>query len=460
MKKALSLILVTLLFVSCNNTQESEVKSPDKSELDIASDTLLKHVDWSKNATIYEANIRQITPEGTFKAFEEKLVAIKDLGIKIVWLMPIQPIGELNRKGGLGSYYSIKDYTAVNPEFGTLDEFKSLVDRAHELDLKIILDWVANHSAWDHPWTISNPEWYTKDSLGNFRPPVPDWSDVIDLNYDNIEMQNAMISDLKYWITETDIDGFRCDVAYNVPTEFWNRARMELDAVKPMFMLAEADQVDHHYKAFDMSYGWELMHLMKHVVSGDSSLFTIEKYMKRQQERFDKNDYRMHLLTSHDENSWNGTIEDRYGNAEKAVAVLVYTINGMPLVYSGQEYGNTKVLAFFEKDNPIYSNPEIVDFYKTMLHLNEANEALWNGNYGGDYSRIPTSNDESIFAFKRQKGNNEVISIINFSDQEQSFNILNSEESEYKDAFTKETIRLDKDQEISLSSYGFKVIIK
>jgi glycosidase len=401
-----------------------------------------------------------MTEEGTFKALEGELEKIKDLGVKIIWLMPAQPIGEVNRKGGLGSYYSIKDYTATNPEFGSLEDFKSLVDKAHQLGMKVILDWVANHSAWDNKWTTEHPDWYTKDSLGGFMPPNPDWSDVIDLNYDNKELWTGMIDAMKYWVTETDIDGFRCDVAYNVPTEFWNESRKQLDEIKPVFMLAEADQVDHHEQAFDMSYGWELMHLTKHIYTGDSSLSAIDSFMARESERFDSNDYRMYLLTSHDENSWNGTIEERYGPSEKAVAVLTYTIGGMPLIYSGQEYGNNKALKFFEKDTPNYAEPEIYEFYKTLMDLNVSNQALWNGNYGGDYARLKTTDDENIFALKREKGNNIVIAISNFSDQEVVFYLQSEEEYFLTDVFTNDEIGVDKELEFVLEPYGYKVMQK
>ncbi len=284
MKQFLALLLLSAFFISCNS---DNVKVQVKLENEKAQTTLneLKHVDWSKNATIYEANIRQFTPEGTFNAFEKTLPKLKELGIKIIWLMPVQPIGELNRKGSLGSYYSIKDYTAVNPEFGTMEDMRSLVNKAHELGFKIILDWVANHSSWDNVWASEHPDWYTKDSLGNFMPPNPDWSDVLDLNYDNEELRAGMIDAMKFWIDEVGFDGFRCDVAYDVPLDFWNQARSELDKSKAVFMLAEADQTDHHEKAFDMSYAWELMHLTKHVVNGDSALVSIDRYMKRQSER-------------------------------------------------------------------------------------------------------------------------------------------------------------------------------
>lgn len=459
MKKILFPLFISLFLIACSNNPPNQVEG-SKEAITSQDLTALQHVEWSKNATIYEANIRQMTPEGTFKAMEAKLPEIKDLGVKIIWLMPIQPIGVLNRKGGLGSYYSVKDYTAINPEFGTMNDFKSLVNKAHEMDLKILIDWVANHTSWDNVWIADHPDWFTKDADGNFIAPNPDWSDVMDLNYDNMEMQAAMIDAMKFWVTETDIDGFRCDVAYMVPVEFWNEMRVELDAVKPMFMLAEAEQDDHHLEAFDMSYAWELMHLMKHVIDGDSTLNSIDKYMAREKNKFSSNDYRMQLLTSHDENSWNGTVEERYGSAEKAVAVLVYTINGMPLIYSGQEYGNDKRLEFFEKDNPNYADPEIFDFYKTMMHLNKINRALWNGNEGGDYHRIKTTADEKVFVLKRQKDESVVVSMVNFSDKPQKFKLQLSEDLFLADVFTSVETLLINNIEITLPAYGYKVLEK
>jgi len=466
MKKILFPFLISLFLVACSdneqNTNQVESEKPENQKQDNSTldSQKLKHVAWSENATIYEANIRQMTPEGTFKALENKLGNIRDLGVTTIWLMPVQPIGKLNRKGGMGSYYSVKDYTAVNPEFGTMDDFKSLVDKAHKMEMKILIDWVANHTAWDHKWTIGHPEWFTKDSTGNFVPPVPDWSDVIDLNYDNMQMRAAMIDAMRFWVVETDIDGFRCDVAGMVPTDFWNNVRIALDAEKPVFMLAEAEQTDLHQHAFDMTYGWEFMHIINHIASGDSTLGSIDRYMQREQKRFDKNDYRMYFLTNHDENSWNGTIAERYGAAEKPYAVLAFTINGMPLIYSGQEYGNDKRLEFFEKDNPHLANPEIEDFYKTLMHLNKNNSALWNGNYGGDYHRIKTTADEHIFALKRQKDESVVVSVVNLSDKPITFKFETSENIILADAFTSEEVFINGDVKMTLPPYGFRVLEK
>ena len=227
--------------------------------------TTVKHPEWSKNASIYEVNVRQYTPEGTFKAFQKHLPEIKKMGIDILWLMPINPIGKLNRKGSLGSYYSISDYNAVNPEFGNINDLKNLVNAAHNLGMKVIIDWVANHTSWDNIWTKTHPGFYIKDKNGNFKSPVADWTDAIGLNYNNPKLWIAMENSMEFWIKECDIDGFRCDVAGRVQMPFWNFVRMELEKIKPVFMLAEAEGPQFHKHAFDMTYSWEPHDIMKKI---------------------------------------------------------------------------------------------------------------------------------------------------------------------------------------------------
>jgi len=306
--------------------------------------------EWAKNATIYEVNIRQFTPEGTFKAFETHLPRLKKMGVDILWLMPIHPIGVENRKGSLGSYYAISDYKAVNPEFGTLNDFKQLVKSAQALDMKIIIDWVANHSSPDNVWVKQgHKDWYTLDSLGRLQPTIgTDWWDVADLNYDNKEMRKEMISSMKYWLTEANIDGFRCDVASWVPIDFWVDARKELDATKKVFMLAEAEEVEMH-KAFDMTYGWNLHHIMNDVAKGKKDVTAFYNYAK--DNKHPKSAYRMNFTSNHDENSWNGTEMERMGESRFAFAVFAATFEGMPLVYNGQETSLDRTLKFFEKDS-------------------------------------------------------------------------------------------------------------
>ncbi|MFA7273655.1 MAG: alpha-amylase family glycosyl hydrolase [Crocinitomicaceae bacterium] len=377
---------------------------------------------WTKNATIYEVNIRQYTPEGTFKAFEAHLPRLQKMGVDILWLMPVNPIGELNRKGGLGSYYAVKDYKAVNPKFGTDDDFQSLINAAHALGIKVIIDWVANHSSPDNRWIEEGHlDWYTLDSLGHVQPTIgTDWYDVADLNYDSKEMRTEMISSMKYWVTKFDIDGFRCDVADWVPVDFWNDARKELDQVKPVFMLAEAENPQHHVAAFDMSYGWNFHHIMNEVAKGKMNAADIKKYLILDELQFPSNAMRMQFTSNHDENSWNGTEMERMGTALEALAALTYCVDGMPLIYSGQETSLSKRLLFFEKDTILWDKMDKVDFYTKMNRLKAENKALENGANAGETEFINELCTNQVLVFQRKKGCNTVTCVFNLSPNAQT----------------------------------------
>lgn len=376
-------------------------------------------VEWSYDATIYEVNVRQFSEEGSFARVEEALPRIKELGIDIVWLMPVHPIGEIERKGTLGSYYSVKDYFDVNPEFGTKDDLRSLIETAHSLDMKVILDWVANHTAWDNPLTETNPEFFETDENGNFIPPRgTDWSDVIQLDYDNPDVHDYMISALKYWVEEFNIDGYRADVAYLVPTEFWERARRELDEIKPVFMLAEAHEPELH-PAFDMGYNWEVHHIMNRIASGENTVADLEQELQNVNDRFGREVFMMNFITNHDENSWAGTEFNRLGDGVEAFAVLMTTLEGMPLIYNGQETGFDHMLEFFEKDPIVWDfDSPFQDFYSTLFHLKREHPALQNGIRGGELVRINTSDDEAVFAFSRSMDGEHVVVVLNLSDSD------------------------------------------
>tara|TARA_R110000868_G_scaffold37111_10_gene131559 strand:- start:47519 stop:48895 length:1377 start_codon:yes stop_codon:yes gene_type:complete len=406
-------ILLSGLFIGSCSQQTPDTSNAPKS-------SIVSHPEWSKNANIYEVNIRQYSPEGTFNAFKKDLPRLKEMGVKILWLMPIQPIGELNRKGTKGSYYSVKDYKAVNPEFGTKADFKALVDEAHEMGFKVILDWVANHSAWDNVWTV-NKDWYTLTDDGEFQPPVADWSDVIDLNYDNPDMRSAMTDALVYWVKEFDIDGYRCDVAGMVPVDFWVNAHQEMDKVKNVFMLAEDGDPELLHEAFDMNYAWEYAHVIREIAAGEQSFEDLDNLFERDSERFPNNAYRMYFTSNHDENSWNGTDPGMYGPNFENFAVLSATVSGMPLIYNGQESVLDKQLEFFEKDEIEWKEYAYEDFYKILLQLNTENEALWNGDKGGDFNRIESP--EETYAFSRKKDDHEVIVAINISGAPKSITI-------------------------------------
>ena len=385
------------------------------------------HVLWSRNANIYEVNVRQYTPEGTLKAFAAHLPRLQKMGVDILWLMPIQPIGKKERKGSLGSYYSISDYTAVNPEFGTLDDVKALVRQAHAAGMKVILDWVANHTAWDHPWATQHKDWYKLNAKGELFPvtftngPEPEyWTDVIALNYDNKALWDGMIDAMQFWVQETDLDGFRCDVAGLVPTPFWERARKELDAIKPMFMLAEWAEVDLHRSAFDMTYDWDLHDAFKAIAKGTANANALQSWATAPKKPFPRSAYRMLFTNNHDKNSWDGTDAELFGAAYEAFAVLTFTLPGVPLIYSGQESRLTKRLAFFEKDAIEWKKLEMQAFYTEMLALKRNNPALSNGQYGGPLELLATDNDH-VFAFRRALGSNEVTVAINVSANRQTY---------------------------------------
>ena len=308
--------------------------------------------DWVKNATLYELNVRQFSDEGNFQAVEKQLPRLKKMGIDIIWLMPINPIGELHRKGSLGSYYSVKDYLGINAEFGTEDDFRSLVEAIHNQGMYVILDWVANHTSWDNHLVDKHPEWYMKSRKGTFQSTRwRDYDDIIELNYKEPELRKYMTDAMKYWVEEYNIDGFRCDIASFVPIDFWENARAELDKIKPIFMLAEAEDKELHRKAFDSTYNWTLWNILHQIVQNDLSVKTLtEAYIAEHVSIFPKAGIRMNFIDNHDKNSWEGNQYDNFGEALEATTVFTFLMDGIPLVYSGQEAGLDRSLKFFDKD--------------------------------------------------------------------------------------------------------------
>ena len=424
-------------------------------------ETTVVHPEWSNNASIYEVNIRQYTAEGTFKAFQKHIPELKKLGIEIIWIMPVNPIGEKNRKGTLGSYYSVENYRAINPEFGTFNDFKNLVNEIHKQGMHVILDWVANHTSWDNVLTKTHPDFYKRDSLGNFIAPVADWTDVIALNYNNPNLWIYMENTMEYWVKETGIDGFRCDVADMVPTSFWNFVRKELEKIKPVFMLAEAENPALQKNAFDMTYAWEFHNILKQIYKGKMTVNDLDKYYVKEEEKYNPDAYRMVFTTNHDENSWNGTVFQRFGDAVKTFAVLCGVVKGMPLVYSGQETGMNKALRFFDKDTIDWKKSSFRDLYTKLIHLKLNNKALWNGISGGEMERIKTNNDDKIFSFIREKDNNKVFAVFNLSAQNQNIKINDNRiEGNYKDLFTSKTNSLTSGYNIELPAWGYKIFVK
>ena len=402
---------------------------------DTGNSSVKKAPEWAVDASIYEVNIRQFTPEGTFRAFEEHLPRLKEMGVKILWLMPVHPIGEQNRKGGLGSYYSVKDYKAVNPEFGTLEDFRNLVQKTHELGMYLIIDWVANHSAFDCPLATQHPEWYQRDRKGQFVSPF-DWTDVIAFDYSQQGIRNYMKETMFWWVKEMNIDGFRCDVAGMVPVDFWNSLRTKLEEVKPVFMLAEAEEIPLMEKAFDADYSWKLMNLMKEVYEGKKEAGLLHEYVMQTKMKYPAGSFKMNFTSNHDENSWAGTEYERYGNAALPLAVFTATIPGMPLIYNGQEEPMKKRLRFFEKDTIPFANYDLMNFYQTLFLLKQENAALWNGTKGGEYIPVDNIGGASVISFLRHKDNNRVFVVINLSDRETKASFKENQIfGKYRDAF-------------------------
>ena len=378
------------------------------------------HPEWSRDATIYEVNIRQYTPEGTFRAFEAHLPRLQQMGVKILWLMPIHPIGVKNRKGSLGSYYSVQDYLKVNPEFGTENDFRSLVKKVHDLGMYVIIDWVANHTAWDNPLITEHPEWYRKDSAGRIVPPVPDWTDVACLDYGNTDLRKWMTHSLVWWVKEYDIDGYRCDVAGMLPVSFWNEAVPEIRKIKPIFMLAEWEAPEAHDTAFDATYSWELFYLMYRIAQGKKSTCSLDSLFRHECSTYPSDAYRMRFTSNHDENSWNGTEYERLGAGVRAFAVLTFTFPGMPLIYTGQEAAMTRRLLFFDKDTVPWGHYSLAPFYRVLAELKKSHPALWNDLSSGDtLTRVKTKADSAVYAFLRQRDTDIVLVILNLSDKDQ-----------------------------------------
>ncbi len=442
------LLFVLLILFSCGVKDPGNVKRPESTVV---------HPDWSYNKTVYEVNIRQFSESGTFKAIEQRLPGLKELGVGIVWLMPVHPIGEKSRKGSLGSYYSLRDYYKVNPEFGTDDDFKSLVNKIHELGMYVIIDWVANHTAWDNSLVDEHPDWFTRDENNNLVSPVPDWSDVVDLNYENRELWNYMTDAMRFWVMEYDIDGFRCDAAEWVPLEFWEQARAELEKIRPVFMLAEGENPDLQFAAFDMTYSWGIHHAMNKIAKGEDNAGIVNEYLKRESREYPENAFRMRFTSNHDENSCNGTVFERLGEGAKSFAVLSATIPGKPLLYSGQETGMDKRLEFFEKDPIEWKESDFRPFYTKLYNLYQQNPAL----YAGKYSKIKTDEDKSVYIFVREQDQNKMLVVLNLSDQRIKVNVKSDLLTDfYRELFSDVRVEYVSPHQFDLEPWAYRIFVK
>ena len=413
-----------------------------------------------KNSNLYEVNVRQYTNEGTFKAFEEHLPRLKDMGVEILWMMPIHPIGIVKRKGLLGSYYSIQDHKGINAEFGTQENFKDLVIKTHSLGMKIIIDWVANHTSWDNVWTKTNPEFYVKDADGNFATAY-DWDDVLQIDHSCEPEQTAMIDAMLYWIKEFNIDGFRADLAHLTPLPFWLKARLQLSPFKKdLIWLAETEDISYH-QAFDISYTWKWMHITEQFVKEENTLADCVKVLSDYKNDFNEKDLRLFFTSNHDENSWNGSEYEKYGVFAKAWAVFSTIYASVPLIYSGQELPNYKRLHFFEKDVIEWTDDvKLHHFYKCLLALRKRNPVFINlkaANIFIDELLI----SRNILSMCIKSDEDTVICIINFNKIKAEENItLNLVEGYYRDVFSGQEITFNNNFFFEEEAGGFCILEK
>jgi alpha-amylase len=441
MKKLILITVMSLGMISCA-TQN------------IKNDMTDLPKEWKHTTNIYEVNVRQYTKEGTFRAFEKEMPRLKAMGVQTLWFMPVTPIAQQNKKGSLGSQYAAADYTSVNPEFGTMEDLKHMVNEAHRLGFKVIIDWVANHTGWDHVWTKTHPEFYLKDPDGKFHV-ASGMDDIIELDYKNKEMRHAMIDAMKFWIRETGIDGFRCDLASWVEVDFWEEARPEVEKIKPLFWIGEYDELENpdYGKVFDASYSWKWMHKSEDYYKKNQPLQEL-KDLLIQYSKIGDGSMRAWFTTNHDENSWNGTEYEKYGDIIKPMAVLSATWNGIPLLYSGQELPNLKRLEFFEKD-PIQwdGSYRMSDFYKTLFSLKASNPALRGGDPEVTTYFLNTTANDKILAYVRKNGKNEVLVVLNMSKEPVAFSIEDEQVTgTFRNVFDKTKKNFDEGK-----SFDFKV---
>ena len=423
----------------------------------------ITHPDWSRDAVIYQINTRQFTEEGTFRAAQEELPRLKELGVDILWLMPIHPIGAENRKGTLGSPYSVQDYYAVNPEFGTEEEFRAFVDAAHEQGFKVILDLVANHTAWDNALRTQHPDWYEKTWDGDFRPtPWWDWSDIIDLDWSKPGVRQHVGEAMEYWVREFGVDGYRADVAGYVPLDFWETMRTRLEAIRPVFMLGEVQETAFHEAAFDATYAWDWHNTTKNVAQGKGNATSFYGYYAENESLWPIEAMRLTYIENHDSNAWEGTIYENYGPALDAMTALSFTGEGLPLVHNGMEVCNAKRLEFFEKDTIDWSQGEGCTYgalLSDLIAFRKANPALENGQWGARMQQVVTDKPQQVFAWVRQEEGNKVVGLFNFSGSEASARLADGlAAGTYAEFRSDEPVTLAEGDLVTLPAWGFRLL--
>ena len=461
------ILFIILLFFSSSACFINRATSGEENRQSIAQSNSIKSAGWVREAIIYSVYLRSFSPEGTFAGLEKRIPEFKEMGVNVIWLMPINPIGIKNRKGKLGSPYSIRDYYATNPEFGSMLDFQKLLATVHKNKIKLILDLVINHTAWDSKLIHQHPEWFSKDSSGNIVSPNDDWTDVADLDYSKPGLRRYMFEMMEWWVKDIGIDGFRCDVSELVPLDFWEEARIRLDKIKPIIMLSEGSLPEHHLNAFDITYSWNIYDALEPLLKKERSAKFLDTVLQNEKLEFPQKSLRLRFNTNHDKNAWDGPAIVKFGQTGlKLSAVLVNTIPGIPLIYNGEEVANDRKLGLFEKVDIDWNRSREMDtLYRSLFKLRKEHKAISHG----EFIKVPTSNDVSIFAFLRIEGKDKVLVILNFSDATQTPEIqlsLNKSISEaskimLKDYFSHKSVQVDKGKIFnpSIQQFGYQIYI-
>ena len=431
--------------------------------------------DWVRDAVIYQINTRVFTHEGTFQAVESHLQRIKDLGVDVLWLMPIFPISEKNRKTepentreAFGSPYAASDFLKIHPAFGDENDLHYLVKSIHNLGMKVVLDFVPNHTGWDGDWIENHPNWFLQKD-GVIQPVTSDqgeiWADIAQLDLTNNEMREAWMKVHEYWLREFDFDGFREDCAWGIPTDYWKELRERLDKIKPVFMLAE-DEVhgrEQFEVCFESNYGWGTHHFMKKIAEGApaTTLYTHTEDIKK---RLGTHGWQMNFTQNHDENTWNGTESELFGDGADCFTALTFVIEGMPLIYNGQEVSLSKRLNFFHDDEIDWSGVSREDFFKKLIDLKHNERALWNGEYGAPLEKIENSSEEFIYSFRRRYYkdgfHSNVVCIFNLSNKPaHTILAIGNRKELLSDYFTNQEITIDSKKTIYLDAYEYKILL-
>ena len=430
----------------------------------------LESPDWVKNAVVYQINIRQFSNEGNLAAVSQQLPRVKGLGVDILWLMPIFPICEDEKKcdeNGTtecwGSPYAPYDFEAIHERYGTSDDLRHLIKTAHDLDLKVILDFVPNHTGWGAKWMQEHPEWYVHKD-GKIMPVTSDqgevWADIAQLDLNNKQLREAWMQVHEYWVREFDIDGYREDCAWAIEADWWQELRVRLNKLKPVYMLAEDDVhgKEQFSVCFETNYGWGTHAILKDIFKGIRTVNDLHYHTESIKKRFGKRGWQLNFTQNHDENTWHGAEKDLFGNGADAFTALCFTMEGMGLIYNGQEVSLSQRLSFFNKDEIDWSGVSRAAYFKTLTDLKHRNKALWNGLDGGFIQRITTEYSEKVYAFTREKEDDRVVAVFNLSNDPLSISLQNNVKNGLMlDVFSKKQVEIQIGMRMDLVPYAFHI---